>query len=183
MGEPLTPWRILSSSKVIDTPWFRVRSDRCETARGVIDAFYVVDAATWVCVVAITKDGEFVLVRQYRHGQGAITLELPAGEANAGEDAIAAARRELREETGYDGGEARLVCSVSPNPARYANLLHVVLIEGVSHAGDGENDEFEETEPVLWPEAKARELFLDPVFSNSSHAGALASVLISTGKL
>jgi len=149
----------------------------------IVDAFYVIECRDWVCVAALTLQGELVLVRQYRHGEGAITLELPAGEIDQDEDPIAAARRELLEETGYRGGEARVVSVTSPNPSRYANRLHVVLIEGVEAGPQGQNDRHEATEAELWPVSAVRDLFLEPRFSNSSQAGGLAAALVSAGKL
>ena len=101
----LKRWRTVRSLVAFSTPWFAVRKDDCVISDGAEAPFYIIDTADWVCVVAITEDSELVLVRQYRHGWRDITLELPAGEVHAGEDVIAAARRELAEETGYVGGD------------------------------------------------------------------------------
>lgn len=180
----IVPWRVLSTSHVFDSPWLRVRADRCKTAKGgIVEEYLVVESNDWVCAIAVTDDEQLVLVRQYRHGEAAITLELPAGIMDDGESAIGAARRELLEETGYRGGEARLVQVTSPNPARYANRMHVVLIEGVVAGERGQNDVHEETEAVLWPMTDARALFLKSEFSNSSQAGGLAAALILSERL
>ena len=177
----LKRWRTVRSAIAFSTPWFAVRKDDCVINDGAEAPFYVIDTADWVCVVAITETGELVLVRQYRHGWRDITLELPAGEVHAGEDVIAAARRELAEETGYIGGEAALIGATSPNPARYGNKLHIVLIRAPQKLAELKNDPEEQTEPVVWPMTSVRDLFLDPAFANSSQAGALAIALAGMG--
>lgn len=179
-------WQTVRSETTFSTPWFSVRKDACiiGDAQGNGEKtdesapFYVIDTADWVCVVAITDAGDLVLVRQYRHGWGDITLELPAGEVHAGEDIITAARRELAEETGYLGGEVQLVASTSPNPARYSNQLHIVAIRGPAKLADLKNDPEEQTEPVTWPLTSVRDLLRDPTFVNSSQVGALAIALV-----
>lgn len=56
-----------------------------------------------VCIVALTETSDVILVRQYRPGPERILLELPGGSVDADETALDAARRELLEETGYEG--------------------------------------------------------------------------------
>jgi ADP-ribose pyrophosphatase len=70
--------------------------------------FYVLDSVNWVNVIAITPDQQLVMVEQYRHGSNTVELEIPGGMMDAGEtDPVATAVRELREETGYAGENAR----------------------------------------------------------------------------
>ncbi|MEZ4518692.1 MAG: NUDIX hydrolase [Chloroflexota bacterium] len=64
-------------------------------------SFYILEAPDWVNVIPLTPDEQVVMVRQYRHGTGTVTLESPAGMADHDGEALAvAAARELREETG-----------------------------------------------------------------------------------
>lgn len=177
----LKRWRTVRSAIAFSTPWFSVRKDDCVINDGAETPFYVIDTADWVCVVAITDADDLVLVRQYRQGWQDITLELPAGEVHPGEDVIAAARRELAEETGYLGGEATFIGATSPNPARYGNKLHIVAIRGSAKLAELKNDPEEQTEPMIWPLKSVRDLFRDPTFANSSQAGALAIALASMG--
>jgi ADP-ribose pyrophosphatase len=130
-GEP-SRWvreseRTLVSTKVLDlrTEHFR------HPARGTEKDFVIIHAPDWVNVVAVTADARIILVRQFRFGINAFSLELPGGVIEKGEDPLAAGLRELSEETGYGGGKARMLGSVNPNPAIQDNRCHFVLVEGV----------------------------------------------------
>jgi 8-oxo-dGTP pyrophosphatase MutT (NUDIX family) len=112
--------------------------------RGTTREFVVLRAPDWVNVVAVTPDGRLVLVRQFRFGIGALSLEIPGGVMEPGEDPVATGLRELREETGYSGGAARLLGSVHPNPAIQSNRCHFVLVENAVRAHDQEWDTDEE---------------------------------------
>jgi 8-oxo-dGTP pyrophosphatase MutT (NUDIX family) len=91
--------------------------------------FVVVAAPDWVNVLAHTTDDRLVLVNQFRYGIDAFSWEIPGGVIDPGEDPVAAGVRELREETGYVGENARLLASVHPNPAFLNNRCHLVLVE------------------------------------------------------
>ncbi len=93
--------------------------------------FSLIEAPDWVNVVAIMRDRQVVLLRQYRPGIDAVCLEVPGGMIDPGEDPVEAARRELVEETGYTGGTWEHVGKVAPNPAIQNNWLHTVLVTDV----------------------------------------------------
>lgn len=86
---------------VLRDRWISVHADDCVTAEGVeISPYYVLEYPDWVNVVALDEYDHVLLIRQYRHGLGRISLELPCGGAEPGESTLDAARRELLEETG-----------------------------------------------------------------------------------
>lgn len=97
--------------------------------RGRERDFVVIDAPDWVNVLALTPDHRLVLVRQFRFGIDDFSLEIPGGVMERGEDPLAAAQRELREETGYTGRQPRILGGVHPNPAIMDNICHLVLVE------------------------------------------------------
>jgi len=113
--------------------------------------FVVIDAPDWVNVVALTPDHRLVLVRQFRFGIDDFSLEIPGGVMERGEDPLAAARRELREETGYTGRSARRLGGVHPNPAIMNNVCHLVLVEAAERTDGLQWDHDEEIEVLAAP--------------------------------
>ncbi|MBC8132094.1 MAG: NUDIX hydrolase [Deltaproteobacteria bacterium] len=140
------PWDVVSSSYVSCKEWFTVRLERVRLPTGAeIPEYWVTEYRPWVNVVAVTTDDKLVLIRQYRHGLGAVHFEIPAGTTDAGEhDLEAAARRELGEETGYGGGTWSLLATLSANPALQNNLTYTFLAEGVTRLDSGPRPESSE---------------------------------------
>ncbi len=133
---------------------FRVRKYRSRSPRtGALRPFTVIDTGDWVNVVALTGDGQVVLVRQYRHGTDRVTLEVPGGAIDAGENPAGAAVRELLEETGYAGGAPEHLGTVDTNPAILSNRCHTYLIEGCARVADPDPDPGEDIEVVTMPAA------------------------------
>lgn len=113
--------------------------------------FFVINPPDWVNVLALTPDHRIVLVRQFRYGIDEFSLEIPGGIIDEGEDPIAAGLRELREESGYVGRNARLLGSVHPNPAMQSNRCHLVLVEAAVREAELEWDPDEEFDVLTMP--------------------------------
>lgn len=125
-------WKTLGSEYLIKRPWLTARRDKVELPTGkVFNEYYVLEYPTWVNVIAITKDGEMILERQYRHALGVVSVEIVAGCVEEGETPLEGARRELQEETGYTGGTWTELMTISPNPSTMNNLCHCFLADGV----------------------------------------------------
>lgn len=143
----LNPWKVLGTRHLRK----RIRLDKCETASGQVFEATVFEFRDWATVLPLTKDGQVVLVRQYRHGLGQVTLEMPGGIMDEGETPLEAARRELQEETGYSGETFIEIGAISPNPAIQSNLVHFYLAKDVEKAGGQHLDATEEIEVALMP--------------------------------
>lgn len=136
---------MLESEYLVRRPWLTARRDRLELPDGrIIPEYYVLEYPDWVNVIAITKDGQFVMERQYRHAARKISLELPCGVMEEGETPLEAAQRELLEETGFGGGQWKKLMELSPNPSAMSNMTHCFLAIGVEKIAEQHLDETEE---------------------------------------
>jgi 8-oxo-dGTP pyrophosphatase MutT (NUDIX family) len=107
--------------------------------------FYVIEAPDWINVIPLTDDGRVVLIEQYRHGSGEVSLEIPGGMVDAGESPRDAAARELLEETGYEAGEVIFLGKTRPNPAIQDNWIHTFVARGIVYRGEPSNAGTEQT--------------------------------------
>jgi 8-oxo-dGTP pyrophosphatase MutT (NUDIX family) len=165
----IKPWKKIRSTPAGDFRIFKIRSDTCVNPRtGMEHDFYVLDSVNWVNVIAITPDQKLVMIEQYRHGSGTVELEIPGGMMDAGEtDPLASAVRELREETGYAGDEARLLGKIHSNPAILSNVTFTVLIENCRLQHDVEFDSGEDLATQLVPVAEIPKLVADEKIGHS----------------
>ena len=142
-------WERLRSERLFETPYFALRSDRLLLPGGAIkDPYYVVERPDAAIIFPLTKEGEVVLVRQYRPPLERMELGLPAGLVEEGEKPEAAARRELIAETGYSGGEWELLGSLASSPSLKDNWAYLFLARGVEETSEPDPDEHELVEVV-----------------------------------
>lgn len=127
----IRPWQKLGSRSVGDFRIFTVRTDEKLSPRtGAKHDFFIIDCVDWVNVLAITPQQELVMVEQYRHGTNTVELEIPGGIMDRSDASpLHTGVRELREETGFEGEQARVLGDVFANPAIMSNTCHTVLIE------------------------------------------------------
>jgi ADP-ribose pyrophosphatase len=145
-------WEILNSERLLETPYFTLRSDRLRLPDGAVkEAYYVLERPDAAIIFPLTKEGEVVLVRQYRPPLGRMELGLPAGLVEGGEGPEAAARRELLEETGYSGGEWEPLGSLASSPSLKDNWAYLFLARGVEKTALPDLDEHELVEVTKVP--------------------------------
>ena len=161
-------WKEEGRRIVFSCPVFSVSERFCRppaagrgAERGVstdeLRTYTVLDTSDWAIVLPIletTRGREFVMVRQWRHGARELSLEFPGGVFEKGEDAVSAAARELREETGYRAGKIEELGKFNPNPAIMSNKVHFFLAADLEPPLDQEldEDEYVEVETVPWEE-------------------------------
>jgi len=144
-------WEIVDSRVDRDYRVFRIGASNSLSPRtNKVSEFYTIETNDWVNVIPLTEQGEVVMIKQYRHGSRQITLEIPGGLVDD-ELPEHAAVRELMEETGYCGDEARFLGSTNPNPAIFNNLCHTYLVKSARKVADKNLDPNEDIETVLVP--------------------------------
>ncbi len=142
-------WKVLETKEIFSSGLFRLHTDKLELPDGrVMPRYYVMTFPDWVNVLPITKDGQVILVKQYRHASGEFHLEVPGGSVDPGlnESIEAGARREMLEETGYDSSKMVKVSSHFPNPALQNNQMHTYIAYDSEKVQEQNLDEFEELE-------------------------------------
>lgn len=148
MKSPLKPWRLLREKMLYRAPFFDIQKRHFSSplSRRKHD-FYVMDCRDWVNILARTKKGTFIAVRQFRAGARSLTLEIPGGALDRRrEPPLCAAKRELAEETGYRAKRWTLLGVVEPNPAILTNRCYTFLAQDAYPAGEPSPDPTEELE-------------------------------------
>ena len=152
-------WKLLSSQYVVKRPWLTARCDKVQLPNGrIVPEYYVLEYPTWVNVIAITDEGKYLMVEQYRHGLQGVFMELVAGVVEQGEEPLEAAKRELLEETGYSGGKWELLSVLSQNPTSTNNLTYSFVAIGVKKVAGQSLDETEDVEVKEMTEEEVRQM-------------------------
>ncbi len=138
-------WKTLEKKEITRGKIFRYYDVKRQSPdSGDIGNFDVLSFAHWVNIIAITPEGQYVFVEQYRCGTDRVTLEIPGGAIDSGEDPLVAAKRELREETGFTCEELIHLGTVEPNPAFQTNYCHTYLAKDVKRTENQDLDPYEE---------------------------------------
>jgi 8-oxo-dGTP pyrophosphatase MutT (NUDIX family) len=134
-------WETLEWGDATEFQVFAVREVVRRSPRtGLPGSYTVLHVPSWTNVVALTEDAQVVLVEQYRHGLDIVTLEIPGGVVEPGEEPAAAVVRELLEETGYAGEPPELLGTVHPNPAIQDNACTTWLVKNARRVADPDPD-------------------------------------------
>jgi len=168
------PWQVLETKLLISERWLQLREDRVKLGNGhQIERFHVIHGPDWASVLCVTENSEVVLVRQYRHGIGRASLELPAGVIEPNETPEQAARRELAEETGYEASDWVGIHCVPTEPARHTTHAHFFCARGARPTLKPAPEETEILEMVLVPLSDLARLATDGSIEHGVHIGAI----------
>lgn len=178
-------WMVLEERVLLKDRWIDLRAQRCLTPDGaVLDPFYVQKHPDWVHVVALTPADEIVLVRQWRQGVAAWLTELPGGAIDAGEEPAVAGARELLEETGFAGQEIRYLGSRAPEPSKFSNAIHIVLVLGAERVAAPALEPGETLSVQVTPLGEVMAaLATGGGIGSAPHVGGVYSALAALGRL
>lgn len=169
-------WKTQKTEMVLDSPWVKVRRDAVALPNGaIIEDFYAVTIRDASAIVALDREGNLILKREYRYCYDRELIEIPAGAFDDGEtDPLAVARRELREETGYVSDYWEYLGATVESSAKMTNFMHLFLARDCRKVGDQALDETEVLTPLLLPLEQAVEMVMkNEICCNSSAHGIL----------
>ncbi len=177
-------WKTCSSEYIVRKPWATLRVDECELPDGrIASEYYVLEYPNWVNVVAITEDEQVIMVKQYRHSGGIVSIEIPGGVIDGDETPEAAAKRELLEETGYLFEDFELVSTIYPNPATSNNVTYCYLAKGGVKVQEQDLDEHEDIEVLFHSIEEVKQLLLNNEIPQALHVTGLLYAFLKMGVL
>jgi 8-oxo-dGTP pyrophosphatase MutT (NUDIX family) len=173
-------WTVLAERTLVERRWLTIHEQHVRLPNGhEIEEFHLLRGPDWAAVLALTDDAHAVLVRQYRHGADQTSLELPAGIIDAGEDGLAAAQRELLEETGYVADAWHPLAVFSTEPSRHTTRAHFFVATGARAVRDPQTEASEMLETQRVP---LRELGSNIDTGAIAHGLHVAALLLAARK-
>lgn len=164
----------IKSQETVYSGYFDVRVDLLQLHHGPNMPYTCLDLkAQASAILARTKEGKFVINKEYRHPTGKWLLSCPGGRIDTGESPIEAAKRELLEETGYGGGTFHLVGSAFPFPAVADQLIHYIFADNVELMQTTAHEPFE----FIHTELKSEEELMNEIASGFPIDGVLCTAL------
>ena len=171
-------WKVLETRDLlVAPPWLKVESQRVGLPDGrEVDEYYRVTLPDYALMFAEDDQGRVLVLKQYKHGVGAVSLSFPAGTFNAGEEAFDCARRELMEETGYEASDWRALGRYVTHANAYGNAAHIFHATGCRKVAEANSGDLEEMELLLMTREELFAAAAEGQFMLTSQIGVLALV-------
>jgi ADP-ribose pyrophosphatase len=159
--EKLLPWHITNSELLLDrSPWMRIFSDDVQLPDGsIVEGYLRLESRGYVMVVPIDDEKQIGLVRSYKKGVDAIDIQPPAGVLEPGENVLASAKRELREELGCEATSWHSLGTYTISGNYDAGKVHFYLATGTHQVVEPDSGDLEEQEVVWLPMEKVHEMW------------------------
>lgn len=172
-------WRVLGSQVLLSVPpWLTIEREQVELPSGrVLSDFYRIQSPDFVTIVPLTARGDLVFVRGYKHGVRRETLSVPAGLMDPGETPLAAAQRELLEETGYTAPTWESLGSFVVDGNRGNGTMHAFLARAAHCVTTPKDDDTEELQVECLSRAQAVQALRDGAFATLAGAATLSLAL------
>jgi ADP-ribose pyrophosphatase len=172
----LDKFSITSTDPVFSTQWFELVAKRISDQAA---PHYSISTRDYVSVLAVSSDGAFPLVRQFRPAIEEITLELPGGHVDPGETPEQAARKELREETGFVANELILLGAFSPDTGRLSNRMWCFFAPHVAQDSIAKFEPEPDVEQVIYDKSLRDLVLSEPEFCSVLNR---ATILMAVAK-
>ena len=186
-------WKPVSVEHIVRDEWIDFRKVRYRYPDGrEFGPFYQYSRKSYSVIVPVLPDGRFLCVRQFRQGIGETTTEFPAGGIEADgseygqvtrEDALAAAKRELKEETGYESDEWTHLITIPSNATIADNYAHVFLARNCRKVSGLHLDVTEDLEPVIVTKEEIETMISEGRFQQMGHVMAYLLAVRRAGSL
>ena len=179
----IKPWRTVERRVLLDRkPWFTVGVETVALPDGrVVDDFGFIDMLEFAIIVPVTAGGETILIRSYKHGIRAVSLSLPAGGFHTGEEPLAGAVRELREETGFEADRWEPLGRFIVDANYGCGVMHAFIAHGARKVSEPDSGDLEDQELLIMPLTEAVARLRGGEILHLASAAALGLATIALG--
>lgn len=175
MNDEMLIEKKISSENVFDGVLLHVYKDAIELPNGNSATREYIKHQGAVCVVPVTDNMEVVAVKQYRYPIGRVTIEIPAGKLDKGEDILTAAKRELSEETGVECADIEYMGGLYPSVAYTDEIIHMYVAKNLVY-GEAHTDDDEFLNVVKIPLGEFVDMIMDGKIQDSKTMAAVLKV-------